>query len=202
MNPSHFSNHLTPAGNATMDVKIDGVVYDAQNLNGTSGWCYQNTGWRSRDLLYKSKCLPDTTDPTYGWGFSTMLSGVFAIIHFAWSVTMYTVWQHAQLSSILVQSGYNMTPLRAAFAMAKAAKHKTGLGEGQLVRADTKDLEKELYGHRSTKGTKVDYNLFIETIEDHDEDDRMAMRRRPALARGAMASQQTLTSLNPRSSEK
>jgi hypothetical protein len=37
-----------------------------------------------------------------------------------------------------------MTPLRAAFAMAKAAKIKTGMREGQLVRADTRELEQEL----------------------------------------------------------
>jgi hypothetical protein len=100
-----------------------------------------------------------------------------------------------------VQSGYNMTPLRAAFAMAKAAQHRTGLGEGQLVRADTKDLEKELYGCRSTRGTKVDYNLFIETIEDA-EDGRMAIRRRAALGRDEMGSQRTLANANSQFDEK
>ena len=132
-----------------------------------------------------------------------MLSGVFVLIHFAWSVTMYMVWQHAQLTSTLVQSGYNMTPLRAAFAMAKAAKHKTGLGEGQLVRANTRDLEKELYGHRSINGTKVDYNLFIENIEDQgDAEGRMMFRRRPVLNRNGTGSQETLASPELRFDEK
>jgi hypothetical protein len=177
------------------------VVYDAQNLNGTGGWCYKNTGWKGQDISNRSKCLPDTANLTYGWGFSTMLSGLFVAIHFAWSVSMYIVWQHAQATSVLVQSGYNMTPLRAAFAMAKAAKHRTGLGEGRLVRADTKDLEKELYGHRSTRGTNVDYNLFIETIEDA-EDGRMGIRRRAVRGRDEMGLQRTLANANPRFDEK
>ena len=72
-----------------------------------------------------------------------------------------------------------MTPLRAAFAIAKAVKHKTGLGEGRLVRHDTKDLNKELYGTRKEKGTKIDYGIFV---VHGDEGDEKGLRRRRALA--------------------
>lgn len=95
-----------------------------------------------------------------------MMSGIFVFIAFGWSLSMYAVWQDAQFNSALVKSGFDMTPLRAAFAMAKAARKKTGMGEKQLVRADTKDLEKELYGGSETKSTKIEYGLFVEDPED------------------------------------
>lgn len=74
-----------------------------------------------------------------------------------------------------------MTPLRAAFAIAKAVKRKTGLGEKQLVRHNTKDLNKELDGVSKNKGTEIDYSIFIVNAEDDVEDDRQ-IRRRRALA--------------------
>lgn len=55
-----------------------------------------------------------------------------------------------------------MTPLRAAFAMARAARGRTGLGEEKLVRADTRELEQELYGGRKKRGTEVGYGIFGE----------------------------------------
>ena len=133
------------------------------------------------DLQGKSRCLPDTANPSYQWGFSTMLSGVFVFIHFGWCVSMYIVWLDAQSRSTLIQEGYEMTPLRAAFAIAKAVKRKTGLGEKQLVRHDTKDLNKEIYGTGEQKGTKIDYSIFVVNAEKDAEDER-GIRRRRALA--------------------
>lgn len=130
------------------------------------------------DLQGKSRCLPDTSNPSYQWGFSTMLSGVFVFIHFGWCVSMYIVWLDAQSKSALIQEGYEMTPLRAAFAIAKAVKRKTGLGEKQLVRHDTKDLNKELYGKGEDKGTKIDYNIFVVNPEEDAEDEKQVRRRR------------------------
>lgn len=91
---------------------------------------------------------------------------------------MYIVWQDAQFKSTLVKSGYQMTHLRAAFAMAKAAKRKTGMNEKQLVRADTGELKQELYGTRRMKGTKVEYRLFEDGNEEHG-DVEVVVRRRP-----------------------
>jgi hypothetical protein len=71
-----------------------------------------------------------------------------------------------------------MTPLRAAFAMAKAAKRKTGLGEGQLVRANTKELEQELYGNgKKMAGTSVEYSIFG---DEHEECSVVCRRAREA----------------------
>lgn len=80
---------------------------------------------------------------------------------------MYVVWQDAQFKSTLVKTGYTMTPLRAAFAMAKAARRRTGMGEKQLVRANTKELNQELYGTKGRKGTKVEYGIFDEGDVEH-----------------------------------
>jgi hypothetical protein len=63
---------------------------------------------------------------------------------------MYIIWQDAQWKSRLVRSGYNMTQLRAVFALATAAGWETGLGNAELVCADEKRLSDELF--RCAKG--------------------------------------------------
>lgn len=93
---------------------------------------------------------------------------------------MYVVWLNAQSKSTLVQEGYEMTPLRAAFAIAKAVKRKTGLGEKQLVRHDTKDLNKELYGSGKAKGAEIDYSIFVTNTRDHADGHPQFRGRRAA----------------------
>jgi hypothetical protein len=167
---------LTTLGNSTITVQLDPQIYpdpfDAQYLKGDSGWCYNKIGYDYSFLYDKSRCLPDTADPTYQWGFSSLMSGLFVMFTSGWVVSMYAVWQDAQFNSTLVKEGYKMTPLRAAFAMAKAAKRRTGLGEKQLVRANTKDLEKELYGGRGKRKTKIEYDMFVHDPEGGDEEPR------------------------------
>ncbi|KAI8940948.1 hypothetical protein NX059_002201 [Plenodomus lindquistii] len=156
--------------NATMDVEVNGKKYEYLDLTVTGGYCYESTPYNYSYLFDKTRCLPDTANPSYEWGFATMMSGIFVFITFGWCTSMYIVWQHAQFNSTLVKSGYAMTPLRAAFAMAKAAKKKTGMGERQLIRAYTKDLENELYGGCGVKATSMEYGLFVEDPEEGDED--------------------------------
>ena len=110
-----------------------------------------------------------------------MMAGLFVFIHFGWAVRRYVVWLDAQSKSTLIREGHQMTPLRAAFAMAKAVKRKTGLGERQLVRHDTKDLNKELDGTRREKGTKIEYSIFA-VGDEEDVDESKGLRRRRALA--------------------
>ncbi|KAJ8114060.1 hypothetical protein OPT61_g3961 [Boeremia exigua] len=167
--------------NETVTYKINDQQYDVQMLQGKRAFCYNGKDYDFNELTGRSRCLPDTTNPSYQWGFSTMLSGVFVFIHFGWSISMYIVWLDAQSRSALIREGYQMTPLRAAFAIAKAVKRKTGLGEKQLVRHNTKDLNKELDGTRGKKGTTIDYSIFVPDPED-DADDERAIRRRRALA--------------------
>ncbi|KAH7386781.1 hypothetical protein DE146DRAFT_665666 [Phaeosphaeria sp. MPI-PUGE-AT-0046c] len=163
--------------NSTFDivVNVNGTKQDAININGTMGYCYNTKGYAYQYLQDRSRCLPDTANPTYQWGFSTMLSGLFVFFHVGWVLSMYILWQDAQFNSKLVGTGYQMTPLRAAFAMAKAAKRRTGLGEKQLVRANTKELEQELYGSRKKKATEVEYGIFDEVDEEQGE---VEVRRR------------------------
>jgi hypothetical protein len=171
----HTSNQCP--GASSFNVTINDKPYDAININGSSGYCYNSKPYDYTFLQDRTRCLPDTSNPTYQWGFSTMLSGLFVFFHFGWVVTMYIVWQDAQLMSTLVKTGYQMTPLRAAFAMAKAAKRKTGMGEKQLVRANTKELKQELYGTRKSKGTKVEYGIFEASDEEHGEVENIVRRR-------------------------
>ncbi|KAF1362011.1 hypothetical protein EJ07DRAFT_153586 [Lizonia empirigonia] len=173
--------NITHNCNETVTLKVNEQTYDIQNLNGTFALCYNNEAYDRLSLTGKSRSLPDTANPSYQWGFSTMLSGIFVFIHFGWCMSMYIVWLDAQSTSTLVREGYEMMPLRAAFAIAKAVKRKTGLGEKQLVRHDTKDLNKELYGAGKKKGTKVEYSIFVANAEEDAEDDK-GIRRRRALA--------------------
>jgi hypothetical protein len=156
-------------GAKSFNITVNNKPYEALSLNTTTGYCYNSKGYDYVFLQDRSRCLPDTANPTYQWGFSTMLVGVWIFLHFGWAVSMYVVWQDAQFNSTLVKTGYMMTPLRAAFAMAKAAKRRTGMGEKQLVRANTKELNQELYGTKGRKGTKVEYEIFDEGDEEHGE---------------------------------
>jgi hypothetical protein len=159
-------------------LRVNDQTYDIQDLNATESFCYNNKAYTYAEIQGKSRCLPDTANPTYQWGFSTMLSGIFVFIHFGWCLSMYIVWLDAQCNSKLIKEGYEMTPLRAAFAIAKAVKRKTGLGEKQLVRHNTKDLNKELYGTGKEKGTNIDYSIFMANAEEDAEDDKVIKRRR------------------------
>ncbi|KAH7357473.1 hypothetical protein BKA66DRAFT_574468 [Pyrenochaeta sp. MPI-SDFR-AT-0127] len=179
--------------NETMNIEIDNRSYDVRNLNISSGYCYNSVGYDYLALQHKSRCLPDTANAAYEWGFSTMMSGIFVFLHFGWCLSMYVVWQDAQFNSTLVKGGYDMTPLRAAFAISKAARHKTGLGERQLVRANTRELEQELYGTKHTKAAKVDHGLFVDDPEDVNDDDGKARRRIVKSKMEPSSSQETLT---------
>lgn len=148
--------------NASMDIEINGQKYDYATLKSESGYCYGDVAYDYTYFEDRTRCLPDTANPSYKWGFATMMSGLFIFLTFGWCTSLYIVWQHAQCKSTLVQTGYTMTPLRAAFAMAKAAKKKTGLAEQQLIRAYTEDLENELYGRAGLVATSIEYGLFVE----------------------------------------
>lgn len=163
------NSRKTYSCNSTMPVTIKDKTYDAQDLVTSSGYCHQSIAYNETYLEGKSRCLPDTAHPSYEWGFSTLLSGLFVFVTSAWVISMYILWLDSQRDSTLVQMGYRMTPLRAAFAMARAARQRTGYCEKQLVRADTEALEKELYGHKGSRKTKVDFGVFVEDTEGGEE---------------------------------
>jgi hypothetical protein len=162
------ANTLT--GNKTLYVKILGNEYDGTQVNVSSSFCWNDRPYDVTHLQESTRCLPDAANPTYSWGFSTTISGVFIIIHFAWVLSMYTVWQDAQLNSVMVMNGYKITKLRAIFALAEAARSKSGLGS-ELVRRDVKSLEKELHGNRRKKriGAEVSLDIFREVIDEPGE---------------------------------
>jgi succinate dehydrogenase hydrophobic anchor subunit len=157
---------------------ILGQSYNYTLVNGTTGLCTDGKGYDDIDI--KTRCLPDTANPSYQWGFSTMLTGVFLIIQLVWAITMYIVWQDAQHNSTLVKSGYRMNMLRAAFAASVAAKQKTGMGGRDLVRTDTKSLQKDLYGTKKKRMAEVESDVFVGGKESRfdSSDEEMELRRR------------------------
>lgn len=165
-------------GNSTFPITVNGKTYDAAEINGTSGYCYNSIGYDAISLYNKSRCLPDTAHPSYQWGFSTIMSALFIFLQFAWCLTMYILWQDAQWHSSLVKTGYQMTTLRAAFVLARAARRRTGLGERQLVRADTRELERELYGSGKMEGTEVEFGIFGDDAELRGDAGDFVTRRR------------------------
>lgn len=160
VHPSHHSSALTLAGNTKWNVTLAGHVYDYNSLNVDYGYCNNGKGYDYATLLDTARCLPDTAHPSYQWGFSTMLATVFSILQFVWALSMYIIWQDAQFNSELVKSGYALTQLRAAFALATAARDKTGMKNKELLRADTKSLESQLYGTKKKKEAEVDFAIF------------------------------------------
>jgi hypothetical protein len=160
-----------------MNITIASKTYDALVINGSTGYCYNSKPYDYSFLRDSTRCLPDTANPTYQWGFSTMLSGLFVFLHFGWALTMYAVWMDAQLLSPLVRSGYTMTPLRAAFAMAMAARGRTGMRGARLVRANTREVEQELYGSRKRVGTCIGVGIFEEGDQELGEAGDSVRRR-------------------------
>ncbi|CAI9627638.1 unnamed protein product [Alternaria burnsii] len=168
----------TYACNATISIPINGKQYDASNLNGDFGYCYNGVGYNYSYLSDKSRCLPDTANPSYQWGFATLMSGLFILVTAIWTLSMYVLWQDAQFNCKLVKEGYRLTPLRAAFAMAVAARRRTGLGGKELVRAKNAGLERELYGKKGTRGTVIEGHLFVENVEDEGREEEERNRRK------------------------
>ncbi|KAF2462872.1 uncharacterized protein BDR25DRAFT_308104 [Lindgomyces ingoldianus] len=169
--------------NGTAKITLFNQTYDVQDLNSTFGYCYNGKGYSSSEILSKSRCLPDTANPSYKWGFSTMLSGLFVIIQFVWSLTMYAVWQDAQFGSKLIKAGFQMTELIAAFTLTLVARQKTGLSSKELLLAETKKLKRELYGGKNDIEAKIEYNIFMENSKQYPEcesedEEEVVLRRR------------------------
>lgn len=160
----------TCLGNDTFRVTLGNESYSIWDLHYESGYCWDNRGYDLFDLRDTTRCLPDTAHPSYQWGFSTMLLAIFFITHLIWSLAMYIVWQDAQFNSKLVKGGFRVTPLKAAFALTDAAKRKTALEEGELLRKSRRELHRELYGTRKKKGAEIDKEIFWE--------DSMELRKR------------------------
>jgi len=169
--------------NATVSVTINGKTYDGQDLDGTVGYCYNSIGYNMTSLEGKTRCLPDTAAQTYQWGFSTLMSGLFVFATVGWVVGMYILWQDAQFNSTLVKQGYRMTPLRAAFLIVHVARRKTGLGSKQLIRAETKGLERELYGKKGRDRAELEFGVFHESLEEGEEGQKMEWRT-PVVSNG------------------
>jgi hypothetical protein len=157
--------------NSTFDVLVNGKTYNADDLVTDFGYCYNSIGYNYTYLEGKSRCLPDTANPSYQWGFATLMSGLFVFVTSAWVASMYVLWQDAQFNSELVKAGYRLTPLRAAFAMAVAARRRTGLSGKALVSEKTRVLGRQLYGRKGGRGTVLDHGLFLGDAEDMEDVD-------------------------------
>ncbi|ORY16127.1 hypothetical protein BCR34DRAFT_557768 [Clohesyomyces aquaticus] len=166
--------------NVKWNVTIAGHDYDYNSVNYSDyAYCNNGKGYDLFELEDTSRCLPDTAFPGYQWGFSSMLSTLFAIVHSVWAVSMYIIWQDAQFNSELVKSGFALTQLRAAFALATAAKDKTGMKSKELVRADTKSLENQLFGTKKKKEAEVDYGIFQNELKGERSRNESSLLRRP-----------------------
>jgi hypothetical protein len=150
------------SGNQTLDITIGPKTYSVLDLNITSVFCWEGRGYDYTKTRRSTRCLPDTANPSYEWGFSVMLVSVFFIAQFSWALSMYIVWQDAQFNSKLIKSGFRLTELGAAFVVAEAAKRKTGLEGEELIRMDEQILKRELYGDGKKMGAVVDKEILWE----------------------------------------
>lgn len=125
------------------------------------GFCFQNKSYDFADLSASTRCLPDTANPSYAFGFSSAMLGVILIMNLTWCLSMWAVWQDAMFAR-LVQQGYRMSPLRAAFALTEAAKRRTGVrGEGLVLR-ERKLLRRELKRGKGKREATVGIEVFEE----------------------------------------
>jgi hypothetical protein len=140
----------------------NGRNYSMYDLDfDSSSYCFQNKSLRFNELMDSTRCLPDTANPSYQWGFSSAMIGVCFIINLVWCLTMWAVWQDA-LKAKLVRSGYRMSPLRAAFVLTEAARQRTRVGVEDLVLRDKKMLKRELRRTKRRKEAVIDRHVFEE----------------------------------------
>ncbi|KAF2199294.1 hypothetical protein GQ43DRAFT_464936 [Delitschia confertaspora ATCC 74209] len=149
-------------------ITINNTNIPLTSLNTSFALCRGDRPYDWADLSKRTRCLPDTSHPSYEWGFSSMLSAIFVIVHFMWSISMYIIWLDAQVNCKLVKKGYLLSQLRAVFAISVAAEQKTGFQGRELVEAERKELERELFGPLSgrkkgeevARGAVVDKGVF------------------------------------------
>lgn len=166
----------------------NGKTYSIYDINySTDGYCFQNKTYKYLDLVQTLRCLPDTANPSYQWGFSSAMIGVCFIINLVWCLSMWVVWQDA-LRATLVRSGYRMSPLRAAFVLTEAARQSTGVGVEGLVLRDRRLLRRELRQGKGRKEAVVDRNVFEEgggeDEMEHWKGSTVTIKRRPVGSRG------------------
>ncbi|KAI4929080.1 hypothetical protein J4E85_005704 [Alternaria conjuncta] len=75
---------ITHLCNTSVSVPVGGKTYNADDLVGDYGYCYNGIGYQYYSLIGRSRCLPDTANPTYQWGFSTLMAGLFMFVTSAW----------------------------------------------------------------------------------------------------------------------
>jgi hypothetical protein len=155
-----LADSSTLPGNGKYNITLFGTKYDIGALNIADGYCDGDLGYSVAQISQHTRCLPDTANESYRWGFSTMLSGVFTFIQLAWALSMYAVWLDAHFNSELVKSGFRMSQLRAAFLLTAAAKARTGMRCEELVSADVRDLRVKLMGSGKSKGAEVSRGMF------------------------------------------
>lgn len=165
--------------NQTYPITINGISNSVHNISWGPGFCLGKQGYEFNQIYKSTRCIPDTQDPTYVWGFSTMIAALFVIMQFIWGLSMYALWQDAQFNSRLVQSGFRLTELRAAFALTEAAHKETGLKAPSLIQSNPRELKKELYGGRGRKSADVALEVLW--------DDRLEVRRRRGIVEERMS---------------
>ncbi|KAK7180872.1 uncharacterized protein CC84DRAFT_1163997 [Paraphaeosphaeria sporulosa] len=177
------------ACNDTFPVTLpDGQTYSIYDINYTaSGYCFGNKTYKYWDLVDSTRCLPDTANPSYQWGFSSAMIGVCFIINLVWCLSMWVVWQDA-LRAKLVRRGYRMSPLRAAFILTEAARRRTGVnGVEGLVLRDRRLLRRELRRGKGRKEAVVDREVFEEGEGDDEVEygkgNAITIKRRPVRTR-------------------
>ncbi|KAF2005460.1 hypothetical protein P154DRAFT_616266 [Amniculicola lignicola CBS 123094] len=189
--PNNTKTYIDPADNIILQCKDPITItlfnkkYEYDTVEYDWGYCHGETGYPY--LTLKTRCLPDTANEAFKWGFSTMLAGVFLIIHTIWSILMYIIWQDAQFNSVLVKSGYRMSQLRAAFTITEASKQKTGLTAQELLGCDLGKLGKELYGSRSRRPAEIGVGMY-EGVLSVGARRELELRRRRREGRGERGS--------------
>lgn len=137
--------------NNNNNITLDGwgAVSIISNSNGDmplpGNSCYNNKIYDGfGDLLNIAQCLPalgDSGDPSYEWGFSTVLTSLILICHCIWSLFIFVLYLDGELNGSLQQkTNFEMSQVRAALIVAEAATRTTDRTLTSLIGCSPKEI--------------------------------------------------------------
>lgn len=124
--------------------------------------CYSGRAYDWDQIAQTVQCLPDSSDPKYRWGFSTVLFSIILILHTVWATSNFLLWVDAELhGSLQHETGFQLSQVHSAFMLTAAAMKSTDRSVNDLISLPPEEAAKKL-GHREAT---IEFETFEKVLE-------------------------------------